>query len=65
MVTSAWHHYMIGMTNFISIAEWKAKQRRNMDQRKPVMWTYYEAVPDPACGWRLELVERKPKLELE
>jgi hypothetical protein len=56
---------MIGMTNVISIAEWKAKQRRNMDQRKPVMWTYYEAVPDPARGWRLELVERKPKLELE
>ena len=57
--------YLTGMTNVISIAEWKAKQRRNMDQRKPVMWTYYEAVPDPARGWRLELVERKPKLELE
>ena len=52
---------MISMTNtrsdsVISIAEWKAQH-----QPKPVVWTYYEVVPDPTQphGWRLELIDRK------
>jgi len=34
-----------------------------MDQR--VVWTYYEVVPDPNGGYRLELIERKYWLELD
>jgi hypothetical protein len=51
--------------NVISIAEWLAKHQRNTD--RPVVWTYYEVVPDPAAkhGWRLQEIERKPHLELE
>jgi hypothetical protein len=57
---------MIGMSeNVISIAEWKAKHQRITDQPNPVVWTYYEVVRDPSGGWRLELVDRKPKLELD
>ena len=35
------------------------------DQPKPVVWTYYVVEPDPNGGYRLKLVDRKPKLELE
>jgi hypothetical protein len=57
---------MIGMSeNVISIAEWKAKHQRITDQPNPVVWTYYEVVRDPSGGWRLELIDRKPKLELD
>jgi hypothetical protein len=42
-----------------------SKHQRSTDQHKPVPWTYYEVEPDPAGGWRLVEVERKPMLEFD
>ena len=50
------------MSNIVSLSEWKATH-----QRKQVVWTSYEVVPDPTHprGWRLELFERKLELDLD
>jgi len=49
--------------NIVSLTDWKATHQRNQDQ--PVLWSYYVVEPDPDGGYRLVLVDRKPRLELD